>query len=94
MNTLDQWEMDAKREQLVAYQLDQIGPLNKRILALIDLVRKKDEALEDLFALMDENYLIRDISSDSEPDFALRQLPYIMRLKKAKEALALTGELK
>ena len=45
-------------------------------------------ALRDLFALMDEGYLVRDISRDGEEGFAMRQLPYVRRLAAAHSALA------
>jgi hypothetical protein len=44
-------------------------------------------ALADVFALMDEGYLVRDISGDAEPGFAMRQLPYVERLTKARATL-------
>ena len=44
-------------------------------------------ALADVFAMMDEGYLVRDTSEDAEPGFAMRQLPYVQRLAKARAML-------
>lgn len=44
-------------------------------------------ALKDVFALIDENWLVRDISRDGEEGWGLRQLPYIQRLAKARAVL-------
>lgn len=48
MNTLDQWEAEAKNSvRLYKDNPDTLWTIDiKRILALIDLVRKKDEALK------------------------------------------------
>lgn len=49
-NTLDQWEADAKIKDISfnrrLKEFTEINGERKRILALIDLVRKKDEALK------------------------------------------------
>lgn len=50
-------------------------------------VERLREALRDLFALMDEGFLVRDISRDAEPDWALKMIPFVQRLQKAKAAL-------
>lgn len=44
-------------------------------------------ALEDLFKMMDEGLLVRDISKDWESTYYLRMMDFVMRLKKAKSAL-------
>ena len=44
-------------------------------------------ALADVFAMMDEGYLVRDTSEDGRPDWAQRQFPYVQRLSKARETL-------
>ena len=41
------------------------------------------EALKDVFALMDEGFLVRNIQGDHEADWAVKALPNIARLKKA-----------
>lgn len=44
-------------------------------------------ALSDVFAMIDEGWLGRDISKDHEPDWAMKQAPYLMRLKAAQKSL-------
>lgn len=46
------------------------------------------DALKGVFALMDEGFLVRNIRDDSKPDWAIKMLPHIARLKKAAEAIA------
>ena len=46
------------------------------------------EALRRLFALVKDGTLVRDISKDSEPGFAIRQIPFVMALRNAQAALA------
>ena len=58
---------------------------------LLALCAAKDEVIEaarDLFAMIDEGLLVRDISKDAEPSFAMDALKFTMRLKKTPEALA------
>ncbi len=43
--------------------------------------------LKDMFALLEEGYLVRDIRDDSKPGFAIRQLPYMQRFSRAKAAI-------
>jgi hypothetical protein len=45
------------------------------------------EALRDMFAMIDEGLLVRDISHDHEPDFYMKAIQFSMRLAKAKKAL-------
>jgi hypothetical protein len=45
------------------------------------------EALDELMALIENNTLVRNISRDGDPDWAIRQLPLVMTLKKAQAAL-------
>jgi hypothetical protein len=47
-------------------------------------------ALQDMFKLIEEGWLVRDISQDAKPVFAMRQLGFVSRLAKAKAALALS----
>lgn len=46
------------------------------------------EALIDVFAMIDEGYLVRNTSGDAETGWAMKQLPFIMRLQVAHAALA------
>jgi hypothetical protein len=43
-----------------------------------------------MFKLIEEGWLVRDISQDAKPVFAMRQLGFVSRLAKAKAALALS----
>lgn len=45
------------------------------------------EALTDMFAMLDEGLLVRDISKDGEPDWPLRMVKFVRRLKINQEAL-------
>lgn len=45
-------------------------------------------ALTDIFAMMDEGYLVRNTSDDAKPGWAMKQLPFIKRLQTAHAALA------
>jgi hypothetical protein len=45
------------------------------------------EALEDIFALMDENKLVRNTSSDHLDSFATESVKFVMRLSKAQKAI-------
>lgn len=56
MTTLDQWEAEAKKDRKIAKMNHTIYDKDdkaQRILALIDLVRKKDEALNIAVASLD-----------------------------------------
>lgn len=46
------------------------------------------EALKDVFALMEEGVLVRDISHDGSPDYGIRMMGLVSRLKKAHDAVA------
>lgn len=49
--------------------------------------------LKDVFALMQEGFLVRDISKDGDPLWALNSLRFVTRLKEAADAVAkATGE--
>ncbi len=45
------------------------------------------EALEELYALIEDGVLVRDVSHDGEPGWALKQLPLVRSLGKAQGAL-------
>lgn len=45
------------------------------------------DALKVVMQLIDDGLLVRDTSRDSEPDWAMRQLPLICALQKARAAL-------
>jgi len=62
-----------------------VMPLFARVVTAFE---KQQAALTDVFALIDEGYLVRDIANDGEPGFAMRQLPYVQRLVKARATLS------
>lgn len=62
-------------------QLDQVQAREKRL----------REALGDVLAMIDEGWLGRDTSRDHEPDWAVRQMPYVQRLADAKRVIAAGG---
>lgn len=45
------------------------------------------DALENMLSLVEDNWLIRNVWRDSEPDFWIRQEEFILRLAKARNAL-------
>lgn len=95
MNTLDQWEMEAKERAdwfisgsgncSLGHERELIDDCD-RILALIDLVRKKDEALK-FFTQFDVTWNITHGLATEQKE-SIYEVP-----NKAKEALALTEEL-
>lgn len=52
-----------------------------------DEIERLRGALTDLFSLIDENWLVRNISDDGNPLWALEQLPRVLKLANAKKAL-------
>lgn len=44
-------------------------------------------ALQDMFRMMDEGLLVRDTANDGASDWAIKQLRFVARLKKAQAAL-------
>jgi len=49
---------------------------------------KLEAALKDLFAMIDEGLLVRDISKDHESDYHQRMIKLVSRLHQNSEALA------
>lgn len=70
---------------------DQIRSLVREIERLAGKCAEKDEALKDFFKMLDEGDLmrdlVRDISEDEDPGYAMRMLSFVSRLKKIQEAL-------
>ena len=50
-------------------------------------IERVREALEDMFALIDENQLVRNIENDDDPLWALNSLAFVRRLAKNQKAL-------
>lgn len=48
---------------------------------------KLREALHEVFALIDAGVFVRDVSRDADPDWCLKMIPFVQRLKKARAAL-------
>jgi hypothetical protein len=46
------------------------------------------EALRTIWKMIAKGQLKRDTSNDSEPDWALRQIPFVLALKQAQMAIA------
>ena len=46
------------------------------------------DACQRLIKMMDEGLLVRDIRGDTEPGWAVKQLPLVMSVKAATEAIA------
>lgn len=46
-----------------------------------NLTDKLAHSLKDLFTMMDDGLLVRDISKDHLPDFTMRMLNFVPRLK-------------
>ena len=47
------------------------------------------EALTDIFAMIENGELVRDIKKDGEPNWTIKMLGFVTRLQKAHSALAL-----
>jgi hypothetical protein len=45
------------------------------------------EALRDLFSMMEEGFLVRDISKDHEPNWVFKMMSFVSRLKKAQDLI-------
>lgn len=58
------------------------------IVAAVNSYSDMRAALKSVLTLIDEGKLVRDISGDSEPDWALRQLPLVRTLQACRAALA------
>lgn len=71
-----------------ALQLDRIKLLLMDAEPHPELVKELADALRDIFALMDEHQLVRNVSDDHKPDYAIRMLGFGRRLAKAAAALA------
>lgn len=90
---LSQWEAEANepllRDSMALIQWDYIA--SNRILALIELIRKKDEALSALFKDYCELAESEWSPSWDNEEYMNQRWPLV---KKTKEALALTEQLK
>jgi hypothetical protein len=62
---------------------------DKKIEELQAAIAAKDEALNDLFGMMEEGLLVRDISNDHKTDYFVKAEKFTQRLVKAKSALSL-----
>ena len=58
--------------------------------AMVELQKENaalKEALQDVFALIDEGHLVRSVAGDGDPMWALKAVKFVERLKRAHEAL-------
>lgn len=53
-----------------------------------DEIERLRAALKDMFALIDEGWLVRNTANDAESSWGVRQLGYVRRLQNAQAALA------
>lgn len=66
---------------------------SSRIESLRDEVLKLRAALADVFSMIDDGFLGRDISKDHEPDWYEKTIPYIIRLNRAHTLLKVDAEI-
>ncbi len=62
---------------------------------IVELERENErlrEALQGLYGLVKSGALVRDASKDHERDWAMRQLPFVAKLKAAQAALKERGD--
>jgi len=55
---------------------------------LAERVKVLEDALQDIFTMLDDGYLVRDTSHDGQDGWAMRQLPYVRKLAAAQAALS------
>lgn len=70
------------------------GPPPAELVALAHLFVASPDllaGLKDVFAIIDEGFLVRDTSQDGDPLWSLNALRYVTRLKAAHDALAKAG---
>ncbi|MGH7207831.1 MAG: hypothetical protein ACREIL_00450 [Nitrospiraceae bacterium] len=79
-------ELAASYEQFneVKDERDQLQAVSDRLQARLT---RFEEALQDLFKLIDEGWLVRNTKDDTDQNWALNNLTYISRLAKAHQAL-------
>lgn len=58
--------------------------------ALIEASPDLLEALQDMFALMDEGWLVRNTNDDAKDGWAMRQMAAVKRLAQARAAISKT----
>ena len=73
-------EGEHKRDCDICQAADELSRLSSEVSA-------HKQTLKDLFWLIDESWLVRDISNDGDPLWALKQVGYVRRLAKAKAVL-------
>lgn len=81
------WEIRTAEDDLLVAELDDLladDEANAKLMAAApDLL----DAIEDVFRLMDEGFLVRNIEDDGQSDWAIKALPAIQRLQKAQAAV-------
>ena len=64
-----------------------IGYMGTECIDLRNRIAELGGALQDMFALIDDGFLCRDISRDAEPGWSIKMLGFVQRLAKNKQAL-------
>lgn len=99
MNTLDQWETEAKKDGEQNGKIGLAAISEVRLLALIDSMRKKDEAFRNIQNMINDQALDEGLwfctsnVTEAYLQQELRKLHSISEIN-IKEAVALTEELK
>lgn len=99
--TLLDYVAEAKQlRALTSIQTGRIAELQVRVDAQKQYVADKAEeclalrdGLRDMFRLLDEGFLVRDISRDGEPGWSMRMLKPMARMKKAFSLLEVTRQV-
>ncbi len=81
---MSDWSADLSRECPGHEVVDDKCPC----CAALERIRALEGALADVFALIDEGFLVRDISKDADPLWVLNSLRFVTRLKVAHAVLS------
>ena len=76
----DDFEFSLKTVEVIINAADKINALTKQRNELL-------AACKDIFALMDEGFLVRSTADDHEPDWAIKNVPFVMRLNQIRVAI-------
>jgi hypothetical protein len=86
----DHWKREVRGESGKAVAFSGCFPIAEAHAnaKLISAAPELLEALKDVMHLIDIGWLVRDITNDDQPGFAMRQLKPLQTLAKANEAIA------
>ncbi len=85
----DNWVRDSEGKLLIGVPTEWRS--KEEIFATRDLIAAAPEmlaALKAMMGLLDSGYLVRNIDNDHEPDWAMKQIEPVRRLKDAVDAIA------